>query len=262
MRPVVVALGAVVAAVTVTAGAAPARAQIVNVQGSLARDPEPGWTSTLGAGVDWQTGNTELARLSGAASVLHRRGPWLALVLARGEYAEGRGVTLSKHTFAHLRGRRSLGRRLIWEAFVQHEYDAFRRLALRGVAGTGPAVRLLTGPRVIMTAGAAYLLELEERSTRVGAVDSGRHAWWHRLSTYLTGTVALGAEVRATQTVYVQPRLDAPTDVTLLSETSLESKLAGRLSLTNSLVIAYDASPPATVHALSTALKVGVNVTF
>lgn len=254
---------AVVAIVVVLLTAAgPARAQIVNVQGSLAGDPEPGWTSAITAGVDWQTGNTQLVRLSGAASALYRAGPWLGLVLARGEYAEGRGVKLSERTFEHLRGRRALGRRWFWEAFGQHEYDAFRRLAIRGVVGTGPALRLVRGPRLVMTAGAAYLFELEQRSTKDGVADSGQRLWLHRLSTYLTGTLRLGAEVSGTQTVYVQPRLDAPHDLMLLSETSIESKLGARLSLINSLVVAYDASPPETVHALSTALRVQVGVTF
>lgn len=239
-----------------------ARAQIVNVQGSLARDPEPGWTSALSAGVDWQTGNTELIRLSGAGSALFRCGPWLALALARGEYAEGRGVTLSERTFEHLRGRRGFGPRLFWEAFLQHEYDAFRRLSIRGVAGTGPAVRVIKSSRLVMTAGLAYLFELEQRSTKAAVADSGQRLWLHRLSSYLTGTLKLGTQVSGTQTVYVQPRVDDPADVMLLSETSLESKLSARLSLINSLVIAYDASPPETVHALSTALKVSVGVTF
>ncbi len=260
MRLAVLAI--VVTFVVLIAATGAARAQIVNVQGSLAGDPAPGWTSAISAGVDWQTGNSELIRLSGAASALFRCGPWLALGLARGEYAEGRGVTLSERTFEHLRGRRALGPRLFWEGYVQHEYDAFRRLAIRGVAGTGPAYRLVRGPRLVMTAGAAYMFELEQRSTKANVADSGLRLWAHRLSTYLTGTLKLGTQVTATQTVYVQPRLDAPDDVMLLSETSIESKLAARLSLTNSLVIAYDASPPATVHALSTALRVSVGVTF
>lgn len=242
--------------------AADARAQIVNVQGALARDPEPGWSGSAQLSVDWQTGNRSIVRVAGAGTLLYHRGPWTGLALARAEYSEGEGVKLAEKTFEHLRGRRAFGPRWLWEAFAQHEYDAFRRLSVRAVAGTGPAVHLLTRARGAVSAGVAYMLELEQRSVLEGAADSGQREWHHRLSTYLTGNLAIGEQVVGTQTVYVQPRVDAPDDVMLLSETSLQSQLSARFSLVNSLVITYDSSPPETVAALTTALKVGVAVTF
>lgn len=49
----------------------------------------------------------------------------------------------------------------------------------------------------------------------------------------------------------------------LLSESSLPSQLTRRLSLVTSFVLAYDASPPATIAALSSSLKVSfAAVTF
>lgn len=255
--------GAMVAGVVVFgAGVAPATAQIVNVQGSLAKEPPPGWSGQVSGGVDWQTGNVELVRVSGAGALLWHRGAWLALVLARGEYAEGRGVKLSQRSFEHLRARRSLGRRWLWEAFVQHEYDAFRRLSVRAVVGSGPAVRVVDGARLTLTAGLAYLVEYERFSAKADVADSGAAGVHHRASSYLTGTLAIGDDVSGTQTVYVQPRLDDPADVLLLSETSLTSKLTARLSLVNSFVLAYDATPPETIADLSASLKVSFAVAF
>ena len=239
-----------------------AQAQIVNVQGALAKEPEPGWSGSAQLSVDWQTGNRSIVRVAGAGTLLYHCGPWTALALARAEYSEGEGVKLAEKTFEHLRARRALGARWLWEAFAQHEYDAFRRLAVRGVVGSGPALRLVDRSRGAVTTGLAYLLELEQRSVLADAADSGLRRWHHRLSAYLTGNLALGAQVTGTQTVYVQPRLDAPDDVTLLSETSVQSQLGARFTLINSLVITYDASPPETVATLTTSLKVGVAVTF
>ena len=239
-----------------------ASAQIVNVQGSLAKEPAPGWSGTLTGGLDWQTGNVEIVKVAGAGSTIYRCGPWLALALVRGEYSEGEGVKLAQKTFEHLRGRRALRPRLLWEGFGQHEYDAFRRLSVRAVVGTGPAVRVIVDPRGSLTAGLAYLLEYEQLSTLADAADSGARAWRHRLSSYLTGSLELGDDVTGTQTVYVQPRLDDPGDLLVLSESSVQSKLGARLSLVNSFVLAYDASPPETIAALATSLKVSVAVTF
>jgi hypothetical protein len=253
---------ATVATVAAIAAAPPAHAQIVNVQGSLTKEPPPGWSGAVTVGVDWQTGNTDIVRLSGAGSLLYRRGPWLALLLARGEYSEGRGVKLAEKSFEHLRARRRLGDRLLWEVFVQHEYDAFRRLSVRALAGTGPAYRVLARAGGSLTAGLAYMAEYERLSERMDTADSGARAWRHRLSSYLTGSLALGDGVTGTQTVYVQPRFDAPDDVLVLSESSVQSKLTSRLSLVNSFVLTYDASPPETIEALSTALKVSLAYAF
>jgi hypothetical protein len=260
-HPLLIAVAAVTLALA-SGLAAPAHAQIVNVQGSLAKEPEPGWTASTTVGVDWQTGNVELVRLAGAASAVYKCGPWLGLGLVRAEYAEGAGVKLSEKTFEHLRGRRSLSPRLLWEGFLQHEYDAFRRLSVRAVAGSGPAVRIISRPRGSLSAGVAYMLELEQRSELAMAADSGLREWHHRLSSYLTGSLQLGDQVTAAQTAYVQPRLDTTDDLQLLSETSVESKLGARLSLVNSLVVAYDGDPPETVDSLSTALKISIAVTF
>lgn len=250
-------VGALVAAVP-----AAASAQIVNVQGSLAKEPPPGWSGQVGGGLDWQTGTTDVVTVSGAGSLLWRHGRWLALALARGEYREGRGVKLSQRSFEHLRLRRDLGARLLWEGFVQHEYDAFRRLSVRAVAGSGPAVRVMASGRLRLTAGLAYLLEYERFSIKPGVADSGLSRVHHRASTYLTGSLDLDGDVTATQTVYVQPRLDAPDDVLLLSETALTSQLTRRLSLVQSFVLAYDATPPETIADLSTALKLTFAVKF
>lgn len=257
-RLVLIALLTTASAITARA----ARAQIVNVQGSLAGEPKAGVSGQATAGLDWQTGNTSLIRVAGAGSAIYARPSWLALVLVRGEYSKGEGVTLGEKTFEHLRGRRTLTARLLWEVFVQHEYDAFRRLSVRALAGTGPAYRLIRHAHGSLTTGLAYLVEYEQLSELADAADSGATAVHHRASAYLTGSLGFDDDLVATQTVYAQPRLDHPGDVLLLSESSLTSRLTARLSLVNSFVLAYDASPPAQIASLSTALKLGFAVSF
>ncbi|MBK9035898.1 MAG: DUF481 domain-containing protein [Myxococcales bacterium] len=254
-RPALVVAGLLLAAV-------PAHAQIVNVQGSLTAEPEPGWSGQASGGIDWQTGNTHVVRVSGAGSAIYAHRCWLGLALARGEYAEGEGVKLGEKTFEHVRVRRILTRRVLWEAYGQHEYDAFRRLSVRAVVGTGPALRVVVRAHGSVTTGLAYMLEYERLSELADVGDSGAAAVRHRASAYLTGSLAFDDDVVGTQTVYVQPRLDAPRDVLLLSETSLTSHLTSRLSLVNAFVLSYDASPPERIADLSTSLKVSVAVTF
>lgn len=240
-----------------------AHAQIVNVQGALAKPPESdGVNAQLEARVDWRAGNNPLLDLGGAANVLARHGRVLGLAIVRGEYGRGRDSTFKRKTFEHLRVRATLDCRWRMEAFVQHEMDAFRRLAVRALAGAGPALQILATPSASMLAGAAYLFEYERLDGREGAPDAGARGTAHRASIYITGTEKLGATTTLNQTVYVQPRLDAAGDIRLLGELSLTSKISERVAVNQAFVAAYDRRPPAGIERYDTQLRFSVLVTL
>jgi hypothetical protein len=241
-----------------------ADAQIVNVQGQLAQPPaKDGVTAQLELKLEWREGNNTFFDIGGAGSVLLRRGRLLALALARGEYGNAAGgIAIARKSFEHLRARVTLDCRWRWELFAQHEYDGFRRLSVRAVAGTGPVFQIVSSPRGAVLAGAAYLLELERLDTRAGTIDAGMRSLASRASFYITGTEKLGATSSIVQTVYVQPRLGDPGDIRLLGELSVTSKLSKRFALTDGLVVAYDRTPPDGIKRYDTQLKVGLLVTF
>lgn len=262
MRRIVVI--AALAVVGLAGLARPADAQIVNVQGQLAKPPEQdGVTGQAELKLDWREGNNPFLLVGGTGSVLYRRGRVIGLAIARGEYGNAAGgLAIARKTFEHVRARVTIDCRWRWEAFAQHEYDAFRRLSVRGVAGTGPALQLVSQPRLALLAGVAYLFELERLDERAGTVDAGARATSHRASMYLTGTETIGAGVSIAQTVYVQPRLDDPGDIRLLGELSVTMPLSKRIALTNGFTIAYDRTPPDEIRRYDTQLKVGLLVTF
>jgi hypothetical protein len=242
---------------------ATARAQIVNVQGALARPPvTDGAAGQVELKLSWREGNNPLFDVGGAGSVVGRLGSTLALVLARGEYGTSRGLTLAKKSFEHARTRIELGPRWRWEAFAQHEYDQFRRLSLRALAGTGPALQLIDDRAIALLAGAALLFEYERLDRRPGAIDAGLRTSALRSSVYLTGHEEPGDGVLIVETIYAQPRVDHPADVRMLGEISVQSKLASRVALKNSFTVAYDRTPPDGVQRYDTQLDVAVVVMF
>ena len=243
--------------------AAPARAQIVNVQGALARAPaEDGATGQLELKLSWREGNNPLFDIGGAGNLVGRRGSVLGLVLARGEYGTSRGLTLARKSFEHARLRIELDARWRWEVFGQHEYDQFRRLSLRALLGTGPALQLIDSAPLALLAGAAYLFEYEQLDTRLGAIDAGLRATAHRASIYLTGHEELRDGVTIVETIYVQPRLDHPGDLRVLGELAVQTRITARIALKDSLVVAYDHTPPDRVQRYDTSLEVAVVATF
>jgi hypothetical protein len=240
-----------------------AGAQIVNVQGQLAKPPDQnGLTGQVELKFEWRTGNNPFLDVGGTGALLLRHDRLLVLALARGEYGESNGLTLARKSFEHLRARYSLDCRWKWEAFTQHEYDAFRRLSVRAVAGTGPALQLVDTKTLALLAGVAYLVEYEQLDQRPGTIDAGRRDLTHRASTYLTGTETLGSGVAIVQTIYVQPRLDDPADVRLLGELSVTSKLSKSIALTDGITVAYDRTPPDGIKRYDTQLQVGVLMKF
>jgi hypothetical protein len=243
--------------------AVPAHAQIVNVQGALAKPPaKDDVGGQAEAKLNWRAGNNPLFDLGGSGNVLVRRGPILGLALARGEYGTSRGLTLAKKSFEHLRIRAELDDRWRWELFGQHEYDQFRRLSLRALVGTGPALQIVDSKVIGVLAGAAYLYEHERLDTRAGTRDAGLRTTAHRGSVYVTGHEDLSTSVTIVETLYVQPRLDAASDVRVLGELSVLTKLSSRIALKDSFNLAYDATPPDGILTYDTALEVAVIVTF
>lgn len=243
--------------------AAPASAQIVNVQTQLATPPEEdGVVGKIELKVDWRTGNNPLLDIGGGASLLLKRGDLLGLAVVRGGYGTSRGLTLTKRTFEHLRVRYAIDCRWRWEAFAQHEYDAFRRLSIRALAGTGPALQLVESKPATVIVGAAYMFELEQLDERAGTSDAGERSVFHRASFYVTGTHKLGEGVSITETFYVQPRLRHPSDVRAYAEISVTTKLSERLALSDSLLFAYDRTPPDEIERIDTQLVVSLILTI
>jgi hypothetical protein len=240
-----------------------ATAQIVNVQTALATPPEAdGIVGKLEVKADWRTGNNPLFDVGGGGSLLVKRGNLLGLVVARGGYGTSRGLTLTKRAFEHLRLRYTVDCRWRWEAFAQHEYDAFRRIAIRALVGTGPALQIVASKPATVLLGAAYMFELEKLDERAGTIDSGARSTFHRASFYATGTHKIGEGVSITETFYVQPRLGSPSDVRVFAELAVVSKLSRRLALSDALIFAYDRTPPDEIERIDTQLVVSLILTL
>ena len=239
-----------------------ALAQIVNVQGQLAKAPEhDGFAGQLELKLDWRTGNSPLFDIGASGALLVREGKWLGLAIASGHYAQSRDTAFTQKAFEHLRLRYTIDCRWRWELFGQHEYDKFRRLSVRAVAGTGPALQIIDEKRVSLLAGAAYLFEFEELDKRGGTSDAGDRAINHRASIYVTGVQKL-EHVAFIETLYVQPRLNDLDDLRLLGELTVTTKLSKRVALTDGFSIAFDRTPPDGVERLDTQLKIGLLVTL
>ncbi|HEY4057833.1 MAG TPA: DUF481 domain-containing protein [Kofleriaceae bacterium] len=240
-----------------------AHAQIVNVQGALAKAPtKNGVDGTITFNLGWSDGNAPSFNMAGSGTVVWKHDDFLTLAVVSGEYGTALHVVNTKKTFEHLRERVRVTDRWRWELFGQHEYDEFRRLSFRALLGTGPAFQILNKPDYGLLAGVAYMLDVERLDDRESATDSGRETTEHRFSAYVTGHEKVIQNVTFVQTMYAQPKIDDAANYRLLGEAALLVKLSKRYALTNGLVIGYDSRPPQQIRRFDSSLKVGLVVTL
>lgn len=250
------------AAASLTLVALPAAAQIVNVQPLIAAQQDVDGITLVGEGsVDVRSGNTRLVALSASSFAEYRRGRHLFFLLARGDFAEKSGDPFVSKDLEHLRYRATLTGPLEAESFVQHDRDAFRRLALRVLVGAGPRLRLRPFGGFEAGIGAAVMLE-HERLGGGDEPDAGAESDDFRLSTYLFLATEIGPRLRLGNTTYVQPRLDRFTDIRIFNEASLLAKATDHLAVKLTLTSAYDSAPPVDVIPLDTTLKGSLQVNF
>ena len=120
---------------------------------------------------------------------------------------------------------------------------------------------VLRGKSVALALGLALMGEHEALRSD-GLPDAGKVTTDLRVSTYLALRVAVMKHLDATETLYVQPRLDDPADLRALSETSLTAKANATVSLGLAFSVAYDSRPPVSVRPLDTTLKTTLQVAF
>lgn len=230
-----------------------AEAQIFNVQPLLDKQSRDGFSAALEGAADWRTGNTNILLLTGNGVVQYRKQRHLVFVDVHSEYGlQGTNELVSKD-LEHARYRYRVSRAIDVEAFVQHDADAFRRLAVRVVGGVGGRLRLVEGKHVTLAVAAAYMPDYERLSAGL-FVDSRAQSLAHRLSSYAVIAVSEG-KILVAHTIYAQPRFDDFHDVRMLSDSSLSLSVTKHVAVRFSLTMTLDTRPPAGIRPVDSELK-------
>lgn len=238
----------------------PAWGQIVNVQSLVGRAVEDGWTGQAALSGDWLAGNSRLRAGSATATQYWRGGPWLALLTVAGAYgvkgsASGWQETpFQQKIFEHARLRRQLGAQLSAEAFVQHEYDRWRRLELRALVGGGLRWDGHPAEGLALAAGLSLMAQTEQLLAPKAGDPAGLVSEL-RLSSYLSTALELSKHAALSATLYAQPRPLALADVRGLVDLALQVAATPRWSLKLQHSLALDSRPPIGVEGYDATTK-------
>jgi hypothetical protein len=222
-----------------------AEAQIVNVLSKVGS--EEGLSGGIEVSGEWETGNVNLLEVTGEGSLHYRSGPHLVMFTVAATYGIEDDEVYDKNIFEHLRYRPQVVGDLEWEVYAQHEFDKFRRLSARVLAGTGPRVQLMDWDGGKLMFGSAYMAEYILRPED-GLPDAREEEFNHRWSSYFSLSTSITPVLSLSQTFYAQPRFDAFDDVRYLSDTGLSAQVSESFSLVISLGLAYDTAPPLAVE--------------
>lgn len=237
---------------------AAAPAQIVNVQPLLGAEKKDGLSLGGDLALDYRSGSIELLLFTATATPTLRQGDHLLFLHLRFEHGyQGDALFLSRD-FEHLRYRYRLSEPLMLEAFVQHDRDRFRRLALRALGGAGVRWEPLREGSLRLALGAAYMLEREHVLGTPKTQDEQTLS--HRASTSVNLQYRLSDSARAAVTLYLQPRLDDARDTRALGEAEVIATLGGPFSLKATGTVAYDTQPPVGLPPAEIATRVSLHV--
>ena len=227
----------------VCSAGATSQAQIVNVQPLMSGgEDDHGFKGEIGGSLTLQTGNVDIIIANASALFSYQTGAHKLISSSTLELGTNDGETFMESLFTHLRHQANITGWLTWETYGQVATNRFRRLSLRGLAGTGPRFGLIEGPAVSFALAASYMFEREMLSESEYS-DSGAAYNSHRLSLYLTGKFILNPLLSAVHTTYYQPLLTDPLDFRVSSDTSLNVKLTDSVALSVGFSLSYDSRP-------------------
>ena len=232
----------------------------VNTERMRALDVE-GMRTTLGGDVVVQSGNVDLFEIGVNARVDYRRARHYGFLAGEIRYGTKDDAPFRDRTFGHLRYNYRLTPRLVAEAFTQLERDGFARLQLRTLVGGGLRVQYLDTEAAQIFQGTTPMYEhenLEADGLAAHPAATSRVRW----SNYLNVRLRFTDTTHLLATVYVQPRVDAFSDVRVLQQSTLAVDVTEHVRLTTEFNLNYDSRPPTDVEDLDVTVRNGLQVSF
>ena len=243
-------------------------ARITNAQSRLLDIREDGLSLNSEIAYSWVAGSSEIMQFSFGGGPHWLREPHLFFLSVSGAYAQKDSERFVNRYYGHLRYRYRIWKPMMAEAFVQGEYNEFRRILTRLPVGAGPRIEHAVGDEALflMALGSSYMFEMvylsedfNEAGVRYG--DSHNHEYNHRWNNYVALKLKLPV-FSVGSTIYMQPRFNDFADYLLLWQSDVTFKITDGFSISIDYSLFRDSRPPVSVVKQDTELKTVLNVTL
>ncbi|PAP77036.1 DUF481 domain-containing protein [Rubrivirga marina] len=201
-------------------------------------------------------GNTDYLQVGLGGRFDVRRGPHIAFLVGRYDLAETDEEEYVNQSFAHLRYNRYLLPALVGEVFTQVQQNRQEGLETRLLGGAGVRFEVVNTDSIGLAIGLTPMLEYEVLDEALG----GQQDVVGRLSTYLSGRIAVSTGASLSTVTYIQPRVDRPEDARLLSQLAVEVALTRAVHLRVRADLRVDSRPPPGVEEVDFRIENGLVV--
>lgn len=240
---------------------------VVNSQGVDLSPHAERWSGQLGLSASYAAGNVQMLRVGASAKAQYQtlrpaqeegRAPWLNqrwMILGSLAFGRASGKPVENQGLVHLRWTRMWVRRWGSEVFVQTRFNEFLRLRQRALLGGGVRFDYLNRSGWLGWMGSAYMLEYNRLIQNVQG-DQEHWGFEHRWSNYLALRKSHWEDRLLFQaTVFVQPRLDAFSDLRVFANLDVIAKISPRIGFGLNAALAHDSRPPSEVETTDVRLS-------
>lgn len=232
----------------------------VNIEEYRQQDADSGISGNFGAGIEAQTGNTDIQELTVEGRLDFVKPAVTSFIVVNSEFGWEQGQSFSNEGLLHIRRMYRITEKVHVESFAQYNFDKTIFIDHRALFGGGVRFRLIRGNQFHLWQGTGYMFE-HERLT-VATTGHPRRMSVSRWTNYLSTRFTAGDRVASAWTVYMQPRFRAMGDFRLLSDINLEVNLGGPLYMTLSFQMRYDSRPPDGINRIDTKFDQAITIVF
>jgi putative salt-induced outer membrane protein YdiY len=223
----------------------------------IRQSKKEGTAGAVGLKVNGQTGNSKKLLSEATTLTVQRNGKSEYLLAGLYRYGSSRNVKDTHQGNAHFRFTQDFGNSPSAEAFLQTEFDQFKRLARRDLIGVGARQLVERAEGNSLFVGGGIFHENERFS---GGGVPNQNAF--RINMYIAFVRAFSKTVSGSATIYYQPKLSVPSDMRAQIDSALQVKLAEYLALSLEWDLQADTRPPPGVQTVDTTYLVGLNFTY
>lgn len=236
--------------------ASPVSAQIVNTLRGF-NDTDRNWSGGVESAIAIAEGNTKYFEFEISGAIQHQSERHRWRLLGRNMRRTASGVEIAESRMAHLRYNYRLSKRLATITFIQAQYEPFKRIKTRTLAGAGTRVDLFEATEWHTAVGATVMLEGEELTDKANQTTTNvRFSFF--VSIFRDVTEGVDVDIAG----FYQPRADHLADARADLAASLRVDIVGTLYTVLRYGAEYDATPPMGVGDLDQSFRAGIGFDF
>lgn len=212
-------------------------AQIVNIESSRLDETQQGWQGLIDLNFYAIQNANILYQLNNKARVQYIKNRHRWLVLNDMNLSTTNDLKFEQNAFQHIRYGLMIDSPIVWESFIQNQYDKVQLIKQRVLLGTGLRLRFLEKGLIHSYYGITYMLEYEkELKTGILHLNS-------RMSTYINLKLTISDWFIYYNTSYYQPLFANFSDYRFTTNNTLEFKVNNNFSFVTRFTMTYDSNP-------------------